>query len=223
MTDPASLLAHADALLVDLDMTLLDSTGAVERAWTAFAQRHDLDPQEVLRFAHGRPSRESVRHLAPQADHAVEARLLEEAEVGDTEGVVALPGAHELLSSGRRLAIVTSCSTRLAHARLDAAGLPIPAVLVSSDGLRRGKPDPECFLIGARLLGVDPSACVVLEDAPAGITAGRRAGATVIALRTSHPDAELQEADALADDIAALLPDGPRPAHPRRVVPSSKA
>jgi sugar-phosphatase len=206
MTDPAAILAHADALLVDLDMTLIDSTGAVERAWTAFARRHDLDPREVLRFAHGRPSRETVRHLAgPSADHAAEARRLEDAEVGDTEGVVALPGAHALLTSGRRLAIVTSCSTRLAHARLAAAGLPVPEVLVSSDGLERGKPDPECFLIGARRLDVDPRDCVVLEDAPAGITAGRRAGATVIALRTSHPDADLHEADALADDIAALI------------------
>jgi sugar-phosphatase len=205
MTDPAVLLANAGALLVDLDMTLVDSTGAVERAWTAFARRHGLDPQDVLRFAQGRPSRETVRHLAPAAQHATEEQLIEESEVSDTEGVVALPGAHELLTSGRRLAIVTSCSTRLAHARLRAAGLPVPEVLVSSDGLARGKPDPECFLIGARRLDVDPRDCVVLEDAPAGITAGRRAGATVIALRTSHPDADLHEADALADDIAALL------------------
>jgi sugar-phosphatase len=203
--DPAALFANADALLVDLDMTLIDSTGAVERAWSAFAVRHDLDPREVLRFAHGRPSRETVRHLAPAGDHAAEARLLEDTEVSDTEGVVALPGAHALLTSGRRLAIVTSCSTRLAHARLAAARLPVPEVLVSSDGLEHGKPDPECFLIGARRLDVDPRDCVVLEDAPAGITAGRRAGATVIALRTSHPDADLREADALADDIAALI------------------
>jgi sugar-phosphatase len=205
VTDPAALLAHARGLLVDLDMTLVDSTAAVERAWTAFAQRHDLDPHAVLRYAQGRPSRESVRHLAPDADHAIEARLLEEAEVGDTDGVVPLPGALALLTSGRHLAIVTSCSTRLAHARLRAAELPVPDVLVSSDGLVRGKPDPECFLIGARRLDVAPRDCVVLEDAPAGITAGRLAGATVIALRTSHPDAELHEADALADDIAALL------------------
>jgi sugar-phosphatase len=202
---PRALLANAAALLVDLDMTLVDSTGAVERAWTAFARRHDLDPQAVLRFAQGRPSRETVRHLLPAGDHATEAQLLEETEVSDTEGVVALPGAHELLSSGRRLAIVTSCSTRLAHARLRAAGLPVPEVLVSSDGLARGKPDPECFLIGARRLDVDPRACVVLEDAPAGITAGLRAGATVIALRTSHPDADLHDADAVVDDIAALI------------------
>lgn len=202
---PASLLAAADALLVDLDMTLVDSTAPVERAWSAFARRHGLDPLAVLRFAQGRPSRESVRLLAPDSDHAREAGILERTEIADTDGIVALPGAHALLTGRRCLAIVTSCSTELAHARLRAAGLPVPDVLVSSDGLERGKPDPECFLIGARRLEVDPARCVVLEDAPAGITAGRAAGAIVIGLRTSHPDADLTEADALADDIAAII------------------
>jgi sugar-phosphatase len=77
-------------------------------------------------------------------------------------------------------------------------------VLVSSDGLERGKPDPACFLIGARRLGVDPGQCVVLEDAPNGIKAGRAAGAAVIALRTTHGDDELREADAVVDDLASL-------------------
>jgi sugar-phosphatase len=201
----AALLAAADGVLTDLDMTLVDSTAPVRRAWSAFADRHGLDPDEVLRIAQGRPSRETVDLLAPAADRAAEHVALERAEVDDTAGILALPGAHALLTSGRRLAIVTSCSTALAHARLDAAGLPIPAVLVSSDGLERGKPDPACFLIAARRLRLDPARCVVLEDAPVGIAAGRAAGASVIALRTSHPDADLAGAHALADDIAALL------------------
>ncbi|MDX6663832.1 MAG: mannitol-/sugar-/sorbitol-6-phosphatase, partial [Solirubrobacteraceae bacterium] len=201
----AALLAAADGVLVDLDMTLVDSTVAVRRAWTAFAGRHDLDPEEVLRTAHGRPSRETVGLLAPAVDHAAEQVTLERTEVEDTDDIVALPGAHALLTSGRRLAIVTSCSTALAHARLHAAGLPVPDVLVSSDGLERGKPDPECFLIAARRLNLDPARCVVLEDAPIGICAGLAAGATVIALRTSHSDEQLSHAHVLADDIAAIL------------------
>ena len=98
----------------------------------------------------------------------------------------------------------------MAIARLRAARLTIPSVLVSSDGLERGKPDPACFLIAAQRLGVDPDRCVVIEDAPAGIRAGRDAGAKVIALRTTHSDDELGDADALADDIAALLEAQPR-------------
>jgi len=99
---------------------------------------------------------------------------------------------------------VTSCSELLAKTRLHAAGLPIPRVLVSSDGLEHGKPDPACFLIAARCLGAEPTRCVVLEDAPAGIRAGRAAGATVIALRTTHSDQDLREAHAIADDLASL-------------------
>jgi sugar-phosphatase len=204
----ASMLAAADAVLVDLDGTLVDSTAPVRRVWQEFARRHGLDADDVERFAHGRPSRESVRALTPDADLEAESRAIEEAEIADTAGVVALPGAARLLSVDRPLAIVTSCSTALATVRLQAASLEMPEVLVSSDGLERGKPDPTCFLIAARRLGVDPARCVVIEDAPAGITAGRAAGAVVIALRTTHGDDDLGGADAIADDIAALLPVG---------------
>jgi sugar-phosphatase len=203
---PAALLARADALLVDLDGTLVDSSAPVGRVWNEFADRHGLDRDEVNRFAQGRPSRETIRLLAPDADHDAEARAVEEAEVSDTRGVFPLPGAAELLAGDGRLAIVTSCSTALAQARLRAAGLSIPPVLVSSDGLERGKPDPECFLIAARRLGVEPERCVVLEDAPAGIAAGQAAGAVVIALRTTHADDELAAADAIVDHLASLAP-----------------
>jgi sugar-phosphatase len=173
--------------------------------WDAFASRHGLDPDQVNRFAQGRPSRETVRLLAPDADHDGESAAIEQAEVEDTDGVVALPGAAELLAGDHALAIVTSCSARLAGARLRAAELPIPPVLVSSDGLERGKPDPTCFLIAARRLGVDPARCVVLEDAPAGVQAGHAAGAVVIALRTTHADEDLDGADAVVDDLASLV------------------
>jgi mannitol-1-/sugar-/sorbitol-6-phosphatase len=198
------LVDGADALLVDLDGTLVDSSAPVERVWAAFARRHALTPAEVLRFAHGRPSRETVRLLAPKSDPTVEARIVEDAEVGDPDGVVALPGAAALLSSGRRLAIVTSCSTALAHVRLDAATLPRPEVIVSSDAVKRGKPHPECFWLGASRLGLRADRCLVLEDAPAGVRAGVAAGSAVVALRTTHADEELAEASAVVDDLSAL-------------------
>jgi sugar-phosphatase len=206
---PATLIERSEAILVDLDGTLVDSNGPVRRVWDEFAERQGLDTDAVMRFAHGRPSRESIRLLTPDAsdsDHDAEAAALEAAEIDDTDGVFALPGAAELLAGDRRLAIVTSCSTALARARLRASGLPIPEVLVSSDGLERGKPDPACFQIAARRLGVDPQRCVVLEDAPAGVLAGVRAGATVIALRTTHDDDQLGDADAIVDDLASLVP-----------------
>lgn len=206
---PQTILAGARALLVDLDGTLIDSEGAVRRSWSSFAVRHGLDPEEVTRVAQGRPSRETIRSLLPDLpDLDAETARFDRDEVADVEGVVALPGARELLGDERPLAIVTSCTTALARARLRAAGLPEPAVLVTADTITNGKPDPEPFLLGAERLSVDPADCVVLEDAPAGITAGRAAGARVIALRTTHPDADLVQADAVADSLQALLAAG---------------
>jgi sugar-phosphatase len=198
------LVDAAAALLVDLDGTLVDSSAPVERAWTDFAHRHGLDPAEVLQFAHGRPSRETVRLLAPQSDYAEEARIIEEHELSDAAGIRALPGAAELLASGRRLALVTSCSSTLARVRLDAAGLDLPGTVISADTVKRGKPDPECFVLGAERLGRPVEDCVVLEDAPAGVRAGTSAGARVVAVRTTHSDSDLSAADALIDDLSRL-------------------
>lgn len=208
--NPYALLTDSDAVLVDLDGTLVDSTAPVRRAWEGFARRNGLDPEYVHRFAQGRPSWETIRRLAPDGDRDTETGIVEDAEVSDTDGVFALPGAAQLLGCELPLAIVTSCSTALAHARLRAAGLSIPRVLVSSDGLQRGKPDPECFVIAARCLRIDPARCLVIEDAPVGVAAGRAAGASVIALRTTHSDDELGEADAIIDDVASLLRQRPR-------------
>ena len=202
--EPKPRLADFAAVLVDLDGTLVNSDAPVRRAWTAFAHRHGLDANEVLHFAQGRPAGETARRLAPDADADAEARLLEEAETSDTDGLVALPGALGLLAAPLALAIVTSCTRRLATVRLRGSGLPLPETMVGSDEVSAGKPDPESYLLGARRLGVDPGACVVLEDAPAGIAAGVAAGATVIALRTTHPDAELAQARFVVDDLSSL-------------------
>jgi sugar-phosphatase len=110
--------------------------------------------------------------------------------------VVALPGAAQLLASKLPLAIVTSCARELARVRLAAAGLPAPAVVITADDITRGKPDPQPYLAAAHRLGVEPSACVVLEDAPAGIEAGKAAGMAVIAFTTSYPAADLRDAGA---------------------------
>jgi sugar-phosphatase len=198
----ARTLGDYAAVLVDLDGTLVNSDGAVRRAWTAFAHRHDLDVETVLHAAQGRPARETARELAP--DSPEEPRLLEDAESADTDGIVALPGAAELLASTLTIALVTSCTRRLATVRLAAAGLSQPAIVVTSDDVVHGKPDPECFLTAARALNVAAADCVVLEDAPAGIAAGKAAGMTVIALRTTHGDDELGAADVLVEDLAAL-------------------
>jgi mannitol-1-/sugar-/sorbitol-6-phosphatase len=198
-------------VLFDLDGVLVDSTPAVARVWSGWARAHGFDPDEVVKKAHGRPSIATIRELLPGADHAAEDREVERREIADIEGVVPLPGAVELLQAlpRDRWAIVTSCTRSLAHVRIRAAGLPEPTHLVTSNDVKRGKPDPEPYLKGAQLLGVPTSECIVIEDAPAGIRAGKTAGARVLALRTTASDAELQQAGAdwIVDDCAKLFLD----------------
>src|SRR6266436_6548561 len=198
-------------LLFDLDGVLVDSTPAVARVWAGWARAHAFDPDEVVKKAHGRPSITTIRELLPDADHAAEDREVERREIADIEGVIPLPGAMELLQALplERWAIVTSCTRPLAGVRIAAAGLPKPRYLVTSTDVEHGKPDPEPYLKGARLLGVPASECIVIEDAPAGIRAGKAAGARVLALRTTASDAELQQAGAdwIVDDCAQLLVD----------------
>jgi len=185
-------------LLFDLDGVLIDSTPAVERVWSGWAIANGFDPAETVRRAHGRPSIETLRELLPNGDPEAENRKVERGEIEDTEGVVPLPGARELLDSlpKNRWAIVTSCTRALAETRLRAARLPIPQRLLTSNDITHGKPDPEPYRKGADLLGLPASKCLVFEDAPAGVRAGKAAGALVIALRTTSTDDQLEEAGA---------------------------
>jgi len=185
-------------LLFDLDGVLVDSTPAVARVWTKWAQEHGLDPEDTVRRAHGRPSIATIRDLLPDADHVAENEVVLRGEIEDTDGLIALPGAREFVASLPidRWAIVTSCSRPLAETRLKAAGLPIPNRLLTSDDVKFGKPNPEPYLKGAALLGLSAQKCIVFEDAPAGIRAGKAAGAMVVALRTTSPDNELEAAGA---------------------------
>lgn len=187
-----------DGLLFDLDGVLVDSNAAIERVWSKWALAHGYDPAEIVRLAHGRPSLDTLRELMPDGDYETENRVVLQAEIDDTEGVVAIPGARDLLNSlpWNRWAIVTSCSGPLAKVRLKAAGLPTPYRLQTSDDIGRGKPDPEPYLKGAALLGFPPNRCLVFEDAPAGVRSGKAAGALVIALPTAIPEPELEEAGA---------------------------
>lgn len=199
-------------VLFDLDGVLVDSTPAVARVWAWWALQHGFkDPDEIVRLAHGRPSIDSIRELLPHADHDAENREVEAREIEDTDGVIPLPGTLELLQviPQEKWAIVTSCTRRLAEVRIATAGLPKPKYMVTSTDITNGKPHPEPYLKGAKILGATGAECVVIEDAPAGIRAGKAAGAHVVALRTTAGDAELREAggDWIVNDCADLSVD----------------
>jgi len=189
-----------DAIIFDLDGVLVDSTACIERHWRRWAIKRGLDIDEILRVSHGMRTVDTVRMFAPDIDFVSEAAELEEREAADTDGVVAIDGAVALASSLPRgtWAVATSGTKSMATGRILHTGLPEPAVLVTADDVREGKPDPEVFLMAAQRLGVMPRRCIVIEDAPAGIAAGRAAGMHVIAVATTHAPEQLKEADVIA-------------------------
>jgi sugar-phosphatase len=186
------------ALLFDLDGVLIDSTPAVARVWSQWAVEHGFDPEAVVHKAHGRPSRTTIRELLPNADIEHEDREVERREMDDIEGVVLLPGARQLLNSLplECWTIATSCTRPLAEVRLRAAGLPIPKTMVTSSDVKNGKPDPEPYLKAAAKLGFAASDCIVVEDAAAGVRAGKAAGARVIAFLTTMIRRDIEDAGA---------------------------
>ncbi len=200
----------AAAALFDNDGTLLSSLDSVVRCWTRWAGEYGVTAEDFARIGlHGRPAAEIVADLLP-ADRVPEAlRRIDELELEDVTGpdgggVAPLPGAGERTGArpADRWAVVTSATRRLAEARLARAGLSAPLVVAAED-ITRGKPDPEPYLLAAAELGVDPARCVVFEDAPAGVAAGRAAGMTTVALATTHRPDEL-DADVVIKDLSAV-------------------
>ncbi|MFD6326545.1 HAD family hydrolase [Streptomyces sp. NPDC058442] len=198
---------HAQALLFDNDGTLVSSLESVRRCWTRWAVEYGITAEEFGRVElHGRPAVEIAADLLPAHVVPEAVARIEDLEVEDVPngGAVLLPGTRDLLDAlpAERWAVVTSATRRLAEARLAAAGI-LPKILVAADDITRGKPDPEPYLLAARTLGVDPAHCVVFEDAPAGLQAGRAAGMTTVALATTHQAHELT-ADLVVKDLSAL-------------------
>ena len=203
-----------EAVIFDMDGTLIDSPPAVLRAWTTWTDEHGLTPAEFVRH-HGVPSAGVVRAILPAERHEAGIARINELELADVDGIVVLPGAAEALAAlvGAKNAIATSCTIPLAQARIRAAELVSPSVLVTADDVARGKPHPDPFLAAAKRLGVDPSRCLVVEDAPMGLESARAAGCFTLAVVTTTPREDLH-ADAIVDDLSKVEfrpgPDGIR-------------
>lgn len=177
------------AFMFDMDGTILSSIAAAERVWSAWAVRHGLDVETFLPTIHGVRAVETIRKLnLPGVDVMAEVEFLTQAEFDDVEGVVSIDGAAAFLNAlpPERWAIVTSSPRRLAIRRLEAAGLPVPQLMISGEDVTNGKPAPDCFLLGAQRLGHRPEDCLVFEDAPAGIQAAEAAGARVVVVTATH-------------------------------------
>jgi sugar-phosphatase len=208
-----------DGVIFDMDGTLIDSTPAVMRAWTTWAGEHGITAQQLLDH-HGIPSAAVVRSLiAADGQESAIARI-NELELEDLHDIVVLPGAAEALAAvhDAKSAIATSCTRPLAAARIGAARLVEPNIVVTADDVTHGKPSPDPYLEAAARLGVDPTRCLVVEDAPAGLTSARAAGCATLSVITTTPVEDLQ-ADAIVPDLAhvrfAVTEDGRIQVHAR--------
>jgi mannitol-1-/sugar-/sorbitol-6-phosphatase len=177
------------ALLFDMDGTLITSVEAAERVWTRWAARHGLDARTFLPSIHGQRAVDSIRNLKiPGVDPVAEAEWITLMEIEDTDGVQEIRGASAFVASlpRERWAIVTSAPRALATRRLEAAGVPLPHVLVTAEDIQVGKPDPSGYRLAATKLGVDAAHCAIFEDANAGIRAGEAAGGQVVVITATH-------------------------------------
>jgi sugar-phosphatase len=198
--------------LFDLDGTLVNSQPAVERAWIKLAQEAQI-PLEKMVGLHGIPAEQSLRMLLEdRSEDEIKSWVdrIEYLESSDTDGVIAIPGAKNLLNelNNRSIpwTIVTSCTIPLALSRVKAAGIEMPDHSVTFNDVKLGKPHPEPFILGAKRIGLEPDQCWVIEDAPAGVKSGKSAGCTVAAVLTSHLKEQLQEADHFLNHLDELLP-----------------
>ena len=193
-------------ILFDMDGVLISSIGSVVRCWQRWAKLYDIPNADTYEVPHGMRAIEIVRSLRPDIDAEEGLRVIEDMEMEDTADLKVLPGVKELMESLPldRWAIVTSATTRLLLGRLEAAGLPVPARLISADMVERGKPDPEPYRKGAALLGFRPEECIVVEDAPSGVGAGVAAGCRVLGVLGTHSAEELVEADWVVESLEGL-------------------
>lgn len=208
---PSGQTIEAQALLFDMDGTLIDSRVVVEKIWKRWCDEVGLDWHFVLPRLHGVRMYDSIKEFATMAGQDVDAtyeRLYRE-EVEDLDGIVPIPGALELLAAlpQDRWTIVTSADTVLAKARLGAAGIAPPPRMVTGEMVTNGKPAPEAYLLGAERMHAPAVDCLVFEDAKAGIDAGRAAGSRVIAIAGDHPE-EIPPGVEWVADLSALRFDG---------------
>lgn len=206
MSRQSGLRFQCRAILFDLDGVLVDSTAGIEKVWTQWARQHGLDPEDVIRAAHGRKTGDTLALLAPSLDPDKEISALAAAELGELDATRAVPGAVDLIRGlGRsQWAVVTSGVNEIAQARLRHVGLPVPEVLVTADMVRAGKPSPEGYLMASKALGVSISECIVVEDSAPGIEAAHAAGMRSIGVTTTHEKYALRKADAIVGGLEEI-------------------
>lgn len=177
------------AFLLDMDGTVLNSIAAAERIWSAWAVRHGVNVETFLPTIHGARAIDTINRLnLPGVNAEEQAAFITAAEIEDVDGIVEIPGAAAFLNKlpADRWAMVTSAPRDLAVRRMAAAGIPEPAVMITAEDVKAGKPDPAGYLLAAKRLGLEPAECLIFEDATVGIQAAEAAGASLMIITTTH-------------------------------------
>jgi sugar-phosphatase len=195
-------------ILFDVDGVLLDSAPAHRRIWSEWADEVGLDFELVWAASHGRRISETLADVAPHLEPLREESRIRQIMLAQGDAFPAQPGARTLLTGlpVGRWAVVTSAKAESVRRRFAVAGLPVPKVLIDNEAVSEGKPHPEGYLSGAASLGCSPDDCLVVEDAPAGVAAGKAAGMSVLALGTTHEAGDLRAADWFEPTLSAAAP-----------------
>lgn len=206
----ATVNVSAKGLLFDMDGVLISSIGGVVRCWRVWAERYSIPGWESYEIPHGTRAIDIIRQLRPDLDEAgvhEGLRLIEDLEIDDVSDLKVLPGVRELLATlpPERWSIVTSATRRLLLGRLKAAELPLPQHIIAGDEVVHGKPHPEPYMTGAKLLGFEPAECIVFEDAPAGVGAGVAAGCRVLGVLGTHEAAQLTACTWIVPSLAGVV------------------
>ena len=191
-----AVVVEAKGLLFDNDGVIVSSIASVNRCWLKWAAHYGVPVADDFEIEHGTRAVDVMQKLVPGIDVAEGLKVIEDMELEDVADLEVLPGVKALLESlpMDRWAIVSSATYRLLVGRLKVAGLPVPERIVSGDRVVNGKPHPEPYLRGAELIHAAPGDCVVIEDAPSGVRAGKAAGCRVLGVLGTHSAEELREA-----------------------------
>lgn len=209
-----SFAAHA--AIFDMDGVLVDSIALHERAWGLLGQ-HLNKPfsRDLFLKSNGFPTLAIIMRIFGWTDDAAEAMALADQkealylQMVKEEGIAPLHGVvtflKELHAHGVPCAVGTSAPRSNLRIILHAAGIEAYFQATSTvEDVKEGKPAPDIFLKASELLGIPPAHCVVFEDAPAGIIAAKAAEMKVVAIASTHPRHELQEADIIVDSFQEL-------------------
>ncbi|MFC0804522.1 MULTISPECIES: HAD-IA family hydrolase [Sinorhizobium] len=180
-------LEDYDHVAFDLDGTLVDSKAVVESALRRWALERQICPDYAMRMSAARRDVELVEAIAPSLSPEREAARIADYEIQAMELLQPIEGAAKFYCSipAEKRSIVTSSTRISALARLDAAGISCPRIMIAAEDVSHGKPHPQPYRALLRMLHIPPERCLVFEDSQAGIKAATAAGCDCVGVGPS--------------------------------------